>query len=107
MAFVALALVLQIASIYAQTCNPLNGVSTFNADCTDNKYPYCVLTSEATVIPPVYECKACISDCDCEYMSTQNIANLSLLALENFVPVFHHPLENAKNFLEVEKVAEA
>jgi len=50
---------------WAVICDSANGANTFNPGCSDEVEPYCVRVVSG---PPsdVYECKQCISDCDCD-----------------------------------------
>jgi len=52
-----------IVSILANTCDPAKGINTFNSDCTNSGNPYCVAVGFS---PILYDCRACVTNCDCE-----------------------------------------
>jgi len=60
-----LAIVLSVFSaVLAKNCDNTKGANTFNPDCDSKKQPYCVLTVTGT--SPTFECRECISSCDCD-----------------------------------------
>lgn len=53
LAFLALA-----TAVFAATCDPLQGLNTFNPGC-DTSTPYCLRTNPRSTQPPVYEVTQC------------------------------------------------
>ena len=54
-----------VALVSGKNCDPLKGASSFNPDCDSAEEPYCVQTVAG--VTPTFECKACVSNCDCDY----------------------------------------